>query len=171
MQFIEIPPVTIPSKLELNNWIEQFVEPFPLIAEQTSFIMQCLNASSKLVFEQRRTTWDLVKKRLTKITLVFLNVELLILKRSQLPLHSITALPPLMPKNDMDLFSSIEQLDGLISSHSLYGFPCAQSMWISSSALEILTANRIERHWNVEFPHNCVSCPLGLTNTGFKKAL
>ena len=125
MHFIEIPPVTFPSKLELDNWIEQFVESSPLIAESTFFIMQCLNASSKLVFEQRTTTWDLVKKRLTKITLVFLNLELLILKRSQLALHSITALPPLMPNNDKDLFSSIEQLDRLIFSHSLYGFPCA----------------------------------------------
>ena len=44
-------------------------------------------------------------------------------------------------------------------------------MWILSSALEILTANRIERHGNVEFPHNALSCPLGLTNTAFKKAL
>ena len=122
MHFMEI---LFPSKLELNNWMEQFVEPFTLIAELTSFIMQCLNASSKLVFEQRRTTRDLVKKRLTKITLVFLNLELLILKRSQSSLHSITALPPLMPKNDMDLFSSIEELDRLIFSHSLYGFPCA----------------------------------------------
>ena len=114
MQFNEIPPVILPSEFELNNWIDQFVEPFPLIAELTSFIMQCLNASSKLVFEKRTTTRDFVKNRLRKIILVFLNVELLILKSSQLALHWITALPPLIPNNDMELFSSIEQLDRLI---------------------------------------------------------
>ena len=120
MHFIEISPVPLPPKLELNNWIEQFVQPFPIIAELTSFNMQCSNASSKLVFEQRTTSWDIVKERLTKIILVFLNVELLIRKRSQLSLYWTTALPPLMPKNETDLFSSMWKLDVLNSLHSLY---------------------------------------------------